>query len=239
MFKDLLAACATLVFPPHCFLCRKTLVFAPNSCLCSFCQENLQWNTPPFCVKCSRHVKSSINLCANCRSGRIHFDFAYAALQFNEPLKALLHQYKYQRATALRILFADRMLRFIQEHQLDMARFDLIIPVPLHPAALRMRGFNQSLLLAKEIARHFSIPYSAKALLKIRPTRSQSELKRKERWTNLTGAFTINHSVRLKGKNVLLVDDLLTTGATASAAAKALKNAGCDTVGVLTLAAVT
>jgi ComF family protein len=238
MIKDLLAACGSLVFPPHCLLCFKPLGVGKCNGLCNGCENALQWNEPPFCLKCSRHLKGRFSLCINCRQRRIHYDFAYAALQFNGPLQQLLHRYKYQHTTALRLLFADYMVGFVRRHQLDVDRFDLIAPVPLHASQQRWRGYNQSLLLAREISRAFSIPCHANLLQKNRPTRSQSELKRKERWTNLVGAFTINRSVGLKDRQVLLVDDLLTTGATASAAAQALKEAGCATVGVLTLAAV-
>ena len=131
------------------------------------------------------------------------------------------------------------MISFILRYNLDIKQFDYIMTVPLHPTRYRERGFNQSELLAAGISQHFSIPFLNNHLIKIRPTLNQSLSKRKDRFTNLKGAFRIHHSKKIDGKNILLVDDLITTGMTASETALTLKNAGAKKVGILTLAITT
>ena len=128
------------------------------------------------------------------------------------------------------------MISFIKEYSLDAGQFDVIIPIPLSSTRSRERGYNQARLLAKELAKEFSIPLAENQLRRIRHTDPQSLLDEKQRWTNIKGAFTIRKLKNLRHKNILLIDDLLTTGATASEAARVLKDAGAGTVGVLTLA---
>ncbi len=128
------------------------------------------------------------------------------------------------------------MISFIEAHRLDIQQFDYLIPVPLHPTRYRERGFNQAELLGLGISQHFMIPLLDHHLIKIRPTLNQSLSKRKDRFTNLRDAFKIQHSKKVCGKNILLIDDLITTGMTASETALTLKNAGAKKVGVLTLA---
>ena len=128
------------------------------------------------------------------------------------------------------------MISFIREYRFDVARFDLIMPVPLSATRMRERGYNQARLLGAEIAAAFVIPLAGNHLARVRHTQPQALLDEKQRWTNIQGAFRIRNSTAVKGRSILLVDDLLTTGATASEAARALKDAGAGTVGVLTLA---
>jgi len=128
------------------------------------------------------------------------------------------------------------MIDFVRAYRLDIEQFDIIVAVPLFPSRLRERGYNQSRLLAELIAKEYGVNLSINNLIRTRNTEHQTFLGEKERWTNIHGAFRIKHSDRFSGKNILIIDDLLTTGATASEAAGALKNAGAETVGVLTLA---
>jgi len=128
------------------------------------------------------------------------------------------------------------MASFIREYHLDIGQFDWVAPIPLHPSKLRERGFNQSLLLAEQLCRNFDKKLRPDVLLKVRQTKNQAELSQKERWTNMEGAFRIKRSEKVSGKNILLIDDLLTTGATASEAARALKENGAQKVAVYTLA---
>ncbi|MCK5083911.1 MAG: ComF family protein [Candidatus Omnitrophica bacterium] len=128
------------------------------------------------------------------------------------------------------------MITFLETYCLDIRQFNKIVPIPLFSSRLRERGYNQSQLLAEEIGHKYKINLSLNNLARIRETEHQTLLSRKERWTNICGAFRIKHPVRFSGKNILIIDDLLTTGATASEAAHMLKNAGAKTVGILTLA---
>jgi ComF family protein len=166
----------------------------------------------------------------------MHFDFAYCACPFSPFLRQLLHQFKFHQKTYLRYVFAERIIRFIQQYNLDIDQFDLFVPMPLSNVRLRERGYNQSYLLADLLARHFNKPCPDNFLIKFRHTVSQSSLAKKERFTNVQGAFRINSSAKIINTNILIIDDLMTTGATASAAALALKSAKAKKVAILTLA---
>lgn len=128
------------------------------------------------------------------------------------------------------------MIDFVQNYHLDIRQFDQIVPIPLFHSRLRERGYNQSQLLAEPIGQRYKIPLLHNTLIRVRETEHQTLLSEKERWTNIRGAFRIKYPERVYSKNILIIDDLLTTGATASEAARSLKDAGAKTVGVLTLA---
>lgn len=239
VLRHILSGLCDLIYPPHCFSCQKYFPsLSPTGLLCPPCERSVPLNRPPFCPKCSRHLKSIYDpRCRQCtRQARIHFDFAWAACLYEDPLKQMITRFKYRRKPYLAKYFARLMVNFLEIYRLDIAQFDIIIPIPLFPARLRERGYNQSLLLADLIARQYDIDVSTRCLARIRPTQHQTALSEKDRWTNMEGAFRIMDSGALSGKNILLIDDLLTTGATASQAARELKKADVNTVGVLTLA---
>ena len=125
---------------------------------------------------------------------------------------------------------------FAQYYRLPLEAFDLVVPVPLSSTRLRERGYNQSQLLAQELVKSLGLPLEFNNVIRTRNTQFQARLSEKERWTNIEGAFKIKHPKKFDGKNVLIVDDLLTTGATASEIARILKESGAQKVGVLTLA---
>jgi competence protein ComFC len=128
------------------------------------------------------------------------------------------------------------MASFIDTYHFDIGQFDAIAPIPLFPSRFRERGYNQSQLLSQEIVQKYRINLSTTNLIRTRNTEHQTLLCEKERWTNIDGAFRIRNPSEFRGKNILIIDDLLTTGATASEAARTLKDAGAKTVGILTLA---
>jgi ComF family protein len=173
--------------------------------------------------------------CSDCLTKEPAFDFAWCACLYDDPLKSLIHQFKYNQGTFLRHLFHHVIISFIKTYHLDTQQFDFIVPIPLHPTRYRERGYNQAELLAGALARTLTIPLK-RCLIRWRYTPSQALLAQKERWTNISGAFKINGHNNIRGKAILLVDDLLTTGATVNEAASTLKEAGARRVGVLTLA---
>jgi len=227
-----------LVYPPHCLVCSNHYTDPSGAGLCPPCRGAIVFNRPPFCRKCSRYLGAHVEqtYCKECRNAKPSFDFAWSACLYEDPLKELIHRFKYGQKTQLRRLFTETMISYIKEYTLDMGQFDAIVPIPLSATRLRERGYNQARLLAEELAREFSIPLVENHLRRVRHTGPQSFLDEKQRWTNIKGAFTIRKLKNFERKNILLIDDLLTTGATASEAARVLKNAGAGTVGVLTLA---
>ncbi len=154
-------------------------------------------------------------------------------------MQRLLHLFKYGHKTSLRHFFNDQINLFLTTYNIDLKNIDLIVPIPLHPTRQRERGYNQSLLIAHMLAEDLRIPLESQHLIRVRHTPNQARLSQKERWTNIEAAFKIKPHNNFRQKNILLVDDLYTTGATVSQAAKILKTAGAQNVFVLTIAIAT
>ena len=155
---------------------------------------------------------------------------------YEDPLSRLIHAFKYSGRTALRRTFVELMLEFITTHHVPVHEFDIIAPIPLHPVRLRERGYNQAQLLSEGLNRSLDLVHEPSLLIRTTPSPSQTTLSEKQRWTNTQGAFKMNPSISIADKSILLVDDLLTTKATANAAAAALKEANAAYVGIITLA---
>jgi len=238
VFRDLCRGLTDLVYPACCILCKTPLsALEKTHRLCFACQAKLQKNRPPFCRRCSRPLENpNHRVCLNCQDTKLDFDQAWGVFLFNDTMQRLLHIFKYGHKTSLRHFLSDGILSFLRDYQLDLQDCDLIVPIPLHPARLRERGYNQSTLIAEILSAELNIPIDHKNLLRIRHTPNQARLSQKERWTNIQAAFKIKPHNNFRRKNILLVDDLFTTGATVSQAAKTLKAAGAAKITVLTIA---
>ena len=194
------------------------------------------------CRHFARHVQSpskapsTLRLrCANCAHRTIHFDAAVAAYRGRGIVRDVIHEFKYNRQIHLRHLVARWLRAALDDERLRDCQFDVIVPVPLHPARQRERGFNQASLLAELLSAHTSIP--CRPLLKrIRYTTTQTALDRSERMENLHNAFRLRKNVDVRGLRVLLIDDVLTTGSTLSECARVLKRAGAKSVHAATAA---
>lgn len=171
--------------------------------------------------------------CALCRLGANGFDVAYSYGSYDGTLRTLIHLYKYDKIHTLAKPLGEFLVRTLPRE----ARFDVVVPVPLHWRRRWQRGFNQSELLAKIVARRWNIPV-VKAARRARATASQAGLTNAKRRANVQGVFKIKKRDAVAGKRILLIDDVLTTGATASSCARSLKRAGATHVTILTLARV-
>jgi ComF family protein len=239
VLKRLLDGFIDLVYPPHCLLCKTRITPKPDhpfKVLCGQCLTDIRPNVPPFCPVCSRSLgeRPDQPRCETCRRHPPSFDFAWSACLFVDPLRGLIHRFKFGDKTSLRHVFVPLMADFIRTYHLDIAQFDCLVPVPLSPVRLRERTYNQAALLAAGLSKVFGVPLSEN-ILERRHSPPQSSLPAKERFTNIQGAFKMKTS-SVEKMNILLIDDLLTTGATVSEAAKVLKDNGAAVVGVFTLA---
>jgi ComF family protein len=169
--------------------------------------------------------------CALCESGEPNFDRIFTFGAYEGTLRKLIHIYKYGRVETLAKPFSE----FLAQALPTTERFDLVLPMPMHWRKRWERGFNQAELLARPIARRYGCALGSN-LKKKRATAPQASLSAAERRKNLKGSFAVSRAEQLHGKHVLLVDDVLTTGATLQAAASALKNSGASRVTALTLA---
>ena len=210
-----------LFFPDNCLMCRDYLNSRHTRQLCSACLQSIELNPTPF----SRQSKEA----------RFAYDQAWSAILYNDTAQQLLHAFKYNSKTSLRKTFVPVMIDFIDRHHIPLQQFDMITPIPLHPARLRERGYNQSALLSEGISRHYNLTHRTDLLIRQRNTHTQTELGAKQRWTNMEGAFRIKNPSDIEGKTVVLIDDLFTTGSTINSAAAALKDAGALRVAALTL----
>ncbi len=227
------------LYPPLCMLCR-TLVREPGN-LCPDCWQTIAFLDGPMCDCCGLPFEFDVGadtLRASCLAKPPAFDRARSVMRYDEasrdPILALKRADRHELVPA----FA----RWLERAGRDLiADADMIVPVPLHRWRLWSRRFNQSALLAQALAKLSGKSFAPLALIRTRPTPSQGEMpSAKARRRNVRGAFKANPAgtAVLKGRNVLLVDDVLTTGATADACARALKPAGAAKVFVLTLARV-
>jgi ComF family protein len=240
MLRRFLQSLTDILYPKTCLACKsKVGAETGEDLICKECYSNIEVNLPPFCVSCGRHLEKNNlnkNICPACIRKRLHFDRAFSPCVYNGVTKKLVHEFKYKGKDHLGKPLSKIMIDFIREYRLPLEYLDYIIPMPLHKTKLREREFNQAEILGTHIAREFKKDLLSGVLLRHRLTKTQTELKNKERFENVANSFSVDNRASLKGKNLLLVDDVLTTGATSSEAALALKNAGAQTVFVLTLA---
>lgn len=224
-----------LIFPDDCHVCGEALREFSRVPVCSKCiSAPTPFEAEFYCVSCktpfvNRAPLDEAGQCALCRLGTKGFDAAYTYGSYEGTLRQLVHLYKYGKMEPLAANFGA-MLALALPRELAI---DVVVPMPLHWMKRWQRGFNQSELLAREIARRWHAPVRLAARRK-KNTTAQAGLTNAKRRANVEGAFEIRG--RLDGKHVLLVDDVMTTGATASACGRALKRAGAARVTLLTLA---
>ena len=226
----------SLFYPPACAGCLEPI--APGENICRSCAAKATRIVPPFCAKCSQPFFGAISgefECANCKDRFLGFDAAVSVYRSRNVVRKLIHDLKYGRQMHLRHLVGKWLLGALADARLARTRFDLIVPVPLHPARKRERGFNQAELLGRELERAIGIR-SASILRRIRYTTTQTQFDRSERMENLRGAFRLRSAIDVRGLRMLLVDDVLTTGSTLSECASVLKRAGAASVYAATAA---
>lgn len=231
-----LSALASLFYPPLCANCD--LPIGSSEYLCAVCHEKAPRIKPPFCSTCSEPFPGDITQvfsCANCAHRRLYFESAVAVYRSRGVVRRILHEFKYGHQIHLRHPVADWLAETLHDPRLDGRRFDLVVPVPLHPARKRERGFNQAELLAQLLSTRARLRMR-EPLERIRYTTTQTAFDRTERMENLRNAFRLRKKADVRGLRVLLIDDVLTTGSTLSECARVLKAAGAISVHAATAA---
>ena len=204
-----------------------------RECLCAPCHRELPFRDAVGCPRCNA-AGALQQLCGACLSAPPHFDDTVSAFRYAYPLDRLVQAYKFNANLSLLPLFADALVHAIGALDINFSRPDLVVPLPLAPGRLAERGFNQSSLLGERVSKTLGIRFEARGMLRVRETPPQSGLSREARLKNVRGAFDCAH--RLDGLRVAVVDDVMTTGATLSEAAKALKKAGAAHVSAWVIA---
>lgn len=227
---------ASLLYPPLCAICSAPV--DDNAYLCASCSEKAPRIKPPFCATCSEPFPGSITetfSCANCAHRVLHFTAAVAVYRSRGVVRKIIHDFKYQHQLHLRHPIADWLAETLEDPRLQGRRFDIVVPVPLHPARKRERGFNQAELLAEALSARANLSMR-NALERTRYTTTQTAFDRTERMENLHNAFRLRKNADVRGLRVLLIDDVLTTGSTLSECARVLKAAGAISVHAATAA---
>jgi len=233
---DFIRGIASLLYPPACTICSAPV--DSGEYLCTECESKVSRIVPPFCATCSEPFDGAITTtfsCANCAHRRLYFEAAVSAYRARGIVRHVILNFKYGRQIHLRHLVARWLVRAFDDERLRERQFDAIIPVPLHPARQRQRGFNQAELLADWLSDHLSLPLRP-VLQRIHYTTTQTAFDRTERMQNLRGAFRLRKKADVRNLRVLLIDDVLTTGSTLSECARILKEAGVHSVYAATAA---
>jgi competence protein ComFC len=217
-----------ILFPPLCLNCRKT----SENDLCPACRNTIQINTSLFCPVCGLRLADNKRVC--------HKDSQYllaAATSYNnEAVRSLLKLFKFKKWRRLQEPLGEILIRYLENWKLEIGNF-VALPIPLHPDREAERGFNQSLLLAKIAADFYKLQLAPDILKRTKNTKTQSLAKNhEERTQNVAGCFSVTNPELITGQNVILVDDVHTSGATMSEAAKTLKSAGAKKIIALVIA---
>jgi competence protein ComFC len=221
-----------------------------SSPLCSGCGQNLENNHLPLCHSCRTRLSIEFHgeglICLICHapqavSCKCSIDNKYIMPQmlywsdYTDTIRSLIHGFKFQGDKKLGYHLTEMALQIMRDRLLTID-CDIIITIPLRPIDKRHRGFNQTELIALEISRLLNIPMKTDLLIKTRNTKLQANLTAKERWLNVKDIFAVQNKISLQGKSILLIDDIVTTGATCMEAARALYDAGAETITVFALA---
>jgi ComF family protein len=243
--RSALDALASVLAPAPCRLCERPLLNASRIPVCPECLASFVAIGEPMCECCGRPFPSNLDgvatapgvLCRLCRNDTFKFDCARSFGAYDTALHNAILLLKYEEVTRLGNWFADRLAEVIAQDP-EKFRPDVVVPVPLHPARQRERGYNQAELIARPLAKKLGIKQGSYLLMRTKPRPARLVLSRKEHWESVRGAYATRKGLRVDKLRVLLVDDVMTTGATLDACSRVLKDAGASAVMGLTVARV-
>ncbi len=240
-WKSWLEAALFFFYPEVCQLCGAERATAAEGYVCGRCWSRpgaVRFIQPPFCERCGLPFAGDLTTpfeCSNCREMELAFSRARAAVVASELVLDVIHRYKYGRALWFEPFLADLLIRQAAD-PLRREGWDWLVPVPLFSVKQREREFNQAERLAGRLSAATGIALNPRCVRRVLPTQTQTFLNRTQRAANVRKAFAPQPGAGLRGRRVVLVDDVLTTGATTSACAAALRAAGAADVCVWTVA---
>jgi ComF family protein len=225
----------SLFFPPHCAGCGCAVPGGLS--LCAACEGSIEKIRPPRCEVCSQPYFGNVPAftCPNCHGDAFHFECAIAVVRSSGVVREIVHRLKYGKEIWLGRVLAGWLSQGLEDPRLSHWTPDALVPVPLHPRRLREREFNQADILCHELSRICGIRVFS-ALARCRYTTTQTQLDRRGRRQNLRDAFILGKNGDVTNLNLLLVDDVLTTGSTLDACAAVLLEGGAASVRALTAA---
>ena len=227
-----------LCFPPYCICCENPLS-GSQLLVCEKCLDALYFTDKPLCSRCGKVFsgrEGENHLCSSCMKSSLYYNRARSLFIYDDRVADLVHSLKYNCNTSGLETFTK--LKKTSSSLKDLPGADFIFPVPLHVKRLRQRGYNQALLLARSFFYKEKKKIKNNILVRCRNTQPQTGLNGVERRKNLRDAFFVRDQKTVFGKNILIVDDVFTTGTTVNECARVLMKAGAENVDVLTLARV-
>lgn len=229
LFKKLLKH----IYSFPCPACKENASTNNINALCCDCMDSIDTIYPPLCAGCGGPHDGFLELCGKClKADERPWDKALAVFNMRGFGKKIIHSYKYSKRVELSRPLGVMAANRLKESGIEP---DFIVPIPLHWSRYFMRGYNQSELVGKVISEQTGIPMK-KFLVRSKRTKQQAKLDRKQREKNLMGAFSVKKNEFLKKRTILLIDDVITTGSTLTAATKVLLDEGADKVDILVLA---
>lgn len=240
MPKGVIESVVNIIYPLICLGCKRPNYNKENNIyLCNHCYLGIKRHNPPFCLKCGRALSGIETIpggvCYSCINRQYYFNQAWSVCSYEGLIKELIHNFKYNQKIQYKVIFEKLFDEFLKTFKV-LETIDLIIPIPLHPVRLREREYNQSQILASIIGKIIQKPTISEILERIRNTKPQIHLDEQTRIKNMQGCFRVKNATPLKSNHILLIDDVLTTGATLSEAAKVIKEFAPYKISVLTLA---
>ena len=229
-FGNYLKAVRDILFPCLCLYCEKKI---PRSYLCRECLEKIVFLYPPRCRYCAKPLFSASNVCKQC-SGRIYpYQRLISTTAYQGPMISLIHLFKYKNYDYLAGYLASLMVKYLSKAGFNPYNYHFITPVPLHRDKLKIRGYNQSGLLAKLLSNYFKISFRDDIITNTNIRPSQTKLSIEKREKNVKGIFAVTEN--LSGKKIILIDDIFTTGSTVNACSQALGEKGAEAITIITL----
>ena len=224
------------LFPNYCQSCDKLLSQHDKNCFCNKCWDSIKLIKEDFCIKCGKPVITAKGICNTCKKNRFYYKQIRVVGIYEEILKNAIHLYKYFFRWKIAKDFTELIEKNIDKKYIT--NNDYIIPVPVTYKDLMKKGFYHTFLVTKMISRKYHLPVIRNLVVKIKQTRPQAGLKRKDRLTNLENAFRINKKYKNKilNKKILLFDDVYTTGSTIQEISKELSHCKVKNINVLAIA---
>jgi competence protein ComFC len=213
-------------FPKICFCCNKPMDYFSKYPICKSCVKQIKFIDGLVCDKCGLPLDSGGKFCYNCKKQerKFYFDFVRGVVEYKEPIKTLIHEFKYNQKTFL-VSFLGEILINGYEKKFNNTKIDILCCVPMHRIKKFIRGYNQAELLAEMLSKKFNLNFVSDLLIRRKYTVSQFKLSQQKRIENVKDVFEINQKFKdqVKGKNILIIDDVCTTAETINQCAKVLK----------------
>lgn len=238
LVKSLMDNMIDVIYPSniYCIRCNNLINITRPYALCDDCVVSMNWANERTCNKCGKILRSGyyFDLCTDCSEINHRFERGFACVEYGRAERQLVHDFKYKDKPYLGRKMAEIMFDRIEQENLAI---DLLVPVPMNKKKERKRGYNQAGILAQALAGHMKLP-CIKCLVRVADTEAMSSLGAEDRKENIKGAFSLQKGFDsfIKGKTVLLIDDIFTTGSTVDACSDVLSEAGVDKIYVLVFA---